>query len=204
MDTLAADRLRRALRGRPPVDASTASRRCASAASSATRCASGSTATRSPRAALTVDDVEDALRARERRAAGRPHRVDRPRLHAARRARLPEARRTSRRSRSARAPTATWCAWATSRKVELASAERRAYYRSNGETEHRPGHRQDLDREQPRRRARRARAKPRRIQPSLPRGHARSSSPSTRRPSSTRRSSASTTRWSRRSCWCWS
>ena len=46
-----ADRLRRALPGRPPVDASTAWRRSSSAARRTTRCGSGSTATRWPRAA---------------------------------------------------------------------------------------------------------------------------------------------------------
>ena len=63
-------------------------------------------------------------------------------------------------------------------RVERASGERRAYFRSNGDREPRPRHRQDLDREQPRRRARGARRGRARSRRRCPRACA-SSSPST-------------------------
>ena len=63
-----ADRLRRPLRGGPALVASTACRACASAAASATRCACGSTAPRSPRAG-SRSRTSRPRSARERRAA---------------------------------------------------------------------------------------------------------------------------------------
>ena len=85
-------------------------------------------------------------------------------------------------------------------RVERASEERRAYFRSNGVPERRARHRQDLDGEQPRRRARRARD--RGGDPEEPaRGHADLRRLRQRRCSSTPRSSACSRRCSRRSRW---
>ena len=118
---------------------------------------------------LTVSDIENALSRRERGTAGRPHRIGRPRLHPARGARLPEAgglRADSagqgrRRLRGAAGRRGQGGA-GFGRAPRLLPQQRRA--------QHRPGHRQDLHRQQPGRGPRRARSRPRRIQPSLPEG----------------------------------
>ena len=99
----------------PSATSSTGSRRCRawrvwrSTAGAATRCASGSIARRSPRAHLTVADIESALAARERAAARRPPRIAHARVLAAHRSRtrqrggLPRAGHRTRRGRSSRA-----------------------------------------------------------------------------------------------------
>ena len=199
MDTLAADRLRRALRRRPPVGASTASRRCGSAARSVTRCASGSTASRSRRARLTVADVEDALeRENVELPAGRIESTDRDfTLRVQRGYREPAdfAQLTL-----AKGEDGYLVRLGDVARVERASEERRAYFRSNGEPNIGLGivktsTANSLDV------ARAARATAEEIQKTPARGHAASSSPSTARSSSTPRSSACSRRCSRRSRW---
>ena len=106
----------------------------------------------------------------ERRAARRPHRIERPATSPCAWRAATRSPRTSRRSRCGKGEDGYVVRLGDVAKVELASAERRAYYRSNGE--HNIGlgivktsTANSLDV------ARAVRAEAERIQPTLPAGH---------------------------------
>ena len=196
-----ADRLRRPLHRRPLVDASTASPQV--------RIGGGQ------RYAMRVWLDRDALAARgltvDRRRATRCAREnvelpggsiesDDARLHPARRRAT-----TRRRTDFAQLPLGKGSDGYVVRLGDVAqgragSAERRAYYRSNGKPQRRPGHRQDLDRQRLDV-ASGAKALAAQISKTLPQGHA-ASSPTTAPCSSTPRCTRSTRPWPKRSCWC--
>jgi multidrug efflux pump len=149
---------------------------------------------------LTAGDVESALRAENvELGAGRLESTDRDFILRVARDYTTPTR--SRRCQWARARTATWCKLGDVARVALESAERRAYYRSNGEPAMGIGivktsTANSLD--VARRGQGRGGTHP---APPCPRA-ATSTSPSTAPPSSRPRSTACTRRWWRRSCWC--
>ena len=81
---------------------------------------------------LTVTDIETALHARERRAAGGPHRVEGPRLPGAHRAQLSDGRQLPQSRHRARRRRPLGPAWARSRTSRSRRASTNRIFRTNG------------------------------------------------------------------------
>ena len=202
----AAHRLRRPLRGRPPVRDR---RRRAGAhrrRSSATRCASGSTATPLAARGLTVSRRRGRAR-RARTSSCRPGRIESDRRATSRCA----SQRSYREAGGLRAacPLAKGDDGYVVRLGDVAPVELRLgraprLLPQQRRAEHRPRHRQDLDREQPRRRARRARRGRARSSRRLPEGTRIFVAFDTHDLHRRRGRARATRRSSRRSSWCWS
>ncbi len=177
---------------------------CASSASGATRCASGSTALRLAAYGLTPQDVEDGAAPAEHRDAGRPHREPPARIHGAVRDR-PAHARAVRRPDHPRRRRLSRCGCATSARAELGAARRAR--RSRASTASRRWRSASSSSRPPTRSTSRKAVQGRTAAASsttLPDGHEDRDGASTPRCSSSARSTPCSAPSARRWCWwCW-